>query len=70
MTEENRPFRHTSSSLGKHMATMFLATSNHGNIFFSGVCRKLFWDEGHEDTVPNVWLSVGSGSNNNSLSSI
>lgn len=59
MTEENTPFRHMSSSLGKHTGDfMFRIASIHDGIFFSGICRNLFWDEGHEDNRANVWLSV------------
>lgn len=47
MTEENTPFRHMSSSLGTHMGdSMFHTASIHDRIFFSEICRCLFWDEG------------------------
>lgn len=50
MTEENTLFRHKSSSLGKNMGdSMFRTASIHDRIFFSGICRCFFWDEGHED---------------------
>lgn len=65
MTEENTPFRHTSSSLRKHMKTVFRVACNHDRIFFSGGVRCLFWDEGHEDIrAKRVALYVGSGSKN------
>lgn len=65
MTEENTPFRHMSSSLGKHMGdSMFRIASIHDRIFFSGIRRCLFWDEGHEDNSAKcVAVCVGSGSN-------
>lgn len=71
MTEENTPFKHTSSSLGKHRGdSMFRIACNHDRIFFSGIFRCLFWDEGHEDNSAKcVAPYVGSGSKN-SLSSI
>lgn len=66
MTEENTPSRHTSSSLGKHMRnSVFRIACHHDRIFFSGVVRCLFWDEGHEDiSAKRVALYVGSGSKN------
>ena len=50
ITEGNIPFRHELLS-GKHMGDpMFSVASTHDRIFFSGICRCLFWDEGHEDS--------------------
>lgn len=44
---------------------MFHIACNHDRIFFSGIVRCLFWDEGHEDiSAKRVALYVGSGSKN------
>lgn len=54
-------FRHMSSSLGKHMGnSMFPTAFIHDRIFFSGIWRCLFWDEGHQDNsakcvAPLMW---------------
>lgn len=50
MTEENTPFRHMTSSLGRHMDnSRFHKAFIHDRIFFSGICMCLFWDVGYED---------------------
>lgn len=72
MTEENTPFRHMSSSLGKNMATLcsaqlllMIGSSFLGYADVSSGTRDT------RTTVPNVWLSICVGSGlNNSLSSI
>lgn len=40
-----------SSFVEKHTGdSMFHIASTHDRIFFSGICRCLFWAEGHEDS--------------------
>lgn len=50
MTEENTPFRHMSSSLWGSTRATLRSASIHDRIFFSRICRYLFWDEGYEDS--------------------
>lgn len=70
MTEENTPFRHELLSGEAHGRLCFAQLLFMIGSSFSGICRYLFWDEGHEDNrAKSVALCVGSGLNN-SLSSI
>lgn len=39
-----------SSSLGSACDSVFRVASTHDRIFFSGIWRCIFWDEGREDS--------------------
>lgn len=59
MTEENTPFRHTSSSLGKHTGESLLRTAcNSTGSSFLGCADVSPGVRDRRTTVPNVWLSM------------
>lgn len=60
-----------SSSLGKHTGdSMFRIASIHDRIFFSEICRCLFWDEGFEDNSAKCVAACVESGSNGSLSCI